>query len=79
MGALHAFAGQSDVGREEGERGHGRGDLGANCLRFGLVTMVGQHPGEMSERGWTESPRMAGTGGPLWTISSDCLTPSFNR
>lgn len=54
-GLLHALIAQSDS-REERARGHRSGVFGANHLKFGLVIVVGQYPGEMLEREGTESP-----------------------
>lgn len=46
-------------------RGHRKGDLEAKHLEFGLGIMVGQHLGEMSERGWAESPGRQEQNGPF--------------
>lgn len=60
---LHALIAQSDS-REERARGHRSGVFGANCLKFGLVIMVGQYPGKMLEKGGTESPGWQERNGP---------------
>ena len=75
---MHSLAGVTWEGKKE-QGGEG-GELGASCLGFGLVTVVGQCPRETSDGGWTECPGWQEQKGPCEpSLVIIYLTPSLDR
>lgn len=75
---MHSSAGVMWEGKKE-QGGEG-GELGASCLGFGLVTVVGQHPRGTSDGGWTESPGWQEQKGPCDpSLVIIYLTPSLDK